>query len=42
MFYLFLRHDAFSFELSADELSAELFFPCSISGAKIFVHGERG
>ncbi len=26
MFYLFLRHDAFSFELSADELSTELFF----------------
>jgi len=23
---LFLRHDAFSFELSADELSTELFF----------------
>jgi hypothetical protein len=26
MFYLFLRHDAFSFDLSSDELSAGLFF----------------
>src|ERR1700722_18919908 len=34
MFYLFLRHDAFSFVLSADELSAGLFFLARLRARK--------
>src|SRR5580700_7211135 len=36
MFYLFLRHDAFSFDLSSDELSAGLFF-CALWRARKYL-----